>query len=76
MLTSQVNFSGEHQEDIYPQVKQWQHYNTFALFSSEKDAVIICADENHVNDFVGLKVVDTHADELVQVKGFEITIKG
>ena len=43
---------------------------------NEKDAVIICADENHVNDFVGLKVVDTHADEWVQVKGFEITIKG
>ena len=56
--------------------KQWQHYNTYALFSSENDAVIISVDENHDNDFVGLKVLDTRADEWVKVTGFEIVIKG
>ena len=76
MLTSQVVEQGEHEVDTYPQVKQWQRYNTFALFSSEGDAVIIAADEAHENDFVGMKVLDTSASEWVKVKSFEITIKG
>lgn len=76
MLTSQVVDQGEHEVEVYPQVKQWQHYNTFALFSSEGDAVIIAVDEAHENDFVGMKVLDTSASEWVKVKSFEITIKG
>ena len=76
MLTSQVVEQGEHEVETYPQVKQWQHYNTFALFSSEGDAVIIAADEAHENDFVGMKVLDTSSSEWVKVKSFEITIKG
>lgn len=76
MLKSEILNTGDHQEEVYPQVKQWQHYNTYALFSSENDAIIISADENHDNDFVGLKVSDTRADEWVKVTGFEIVIKG
>lgn len=76
MLKSEIIQQGEHVEEKYPQVKQWQHYNTYALFSSENDAVIISADENHKHDFVGMKVIDTKADEWVKVKNFEIVIKG
>ena len=76
MLTSQVVEQGEHEVDVYPQVKQWQHYNAFALFSSVGDAVIIAVDEAHENDFVGMKVLVTSASEWVKVKSFEITIKG
>jgi len=76
MLKSEINQIGEHVNEEYPQVKQWQHYNTYALFSSENDAVIISADKNHSNDFVGMKVLDTDADEWIKVKNFEIVIKG
>ena len=76
MLTSQVVRQGVHEVEAYPQVKQWQHYNTFALFSSESDAVIIATDKAHKNDFVGMKVLDTSSSEWVKVKSFEITIKG
>ena len=76
MLKSEINQTGEHVNEEYPQVKQWQHYSTYALFSSENDAVIICADKNHSNDFVGMKVIDTDADEWIKVKNFEIVIKG
>lgn len=76
MLKSEIIQQGEHVEEKYPQVKQWQRYNTYALFSSENDAVIIAADENHKHDFVGMKVLDIFADEWVRVKNFEIVIKG
>ena len=76
MIVAEVVNKGNHQEENYPQVKQWQHYNTYALFSSENDAVIIAADENHKHDFVGMKVLDIFADEWVKVKNFEIVIKG
>ena len=76
MISSKVVNQGKKQECKFPQVKQWQNYNTFALFSSENDAVIIASDDNHENDFVGLKVLDTQANEWVQVKDFEIVIKG
>ena len=76
MIIAEVVNKGNHQEENYPQVKQWQHYNTYALFSSETDAVIISADSAHVNDFVGLKVEDPTGNEWVKVTGFEIVIKG
>jgi len=76
MLKSEIIQQGEHVEEKYPQVKQWQHYNTYALFSSETDAVIISADEAHEHDFIGLKVEDPTDNEWVKVTGFEIVIKG
>ena len=76
MIIAEVINAGNHQDEKYPQVKQWQHYSTYALFSSETDAVIISADPSHKNDFVGLKVEDLTSNEWVKVTGFEIVIKG
>jgi hypothetical protein len=76
MIIAEVVNKGNHQEENCPQVKQWQHYNTYALFSSETDAVIISADEAHEYDFIGLKVEDPTSNEWVKVTGFEIVIKG
>ena len=76
MIIAEVVNKGNHQEENYPQVKQWHHYNTYALFSSEMDAVVISADSAHDNDFVGLKVEDPTGNEWVKVTGFEIVIKG
>lgn len=75
-IKSNVLEQGIHTEQKYPVVKQWQHYNTYALFSKENDAVIISADEAHEHDFVGQKVEDVYASEWVIVTGFEIVIKG
>lgn len=75
MIIAEVINAGNHKDEKYPQVKQWQHYNTYALFSSENDAVIISVDEAHEPDFVGLKVEDTTSNEWVKVTGFEIVIK-
>lgn len=76
MITSEVSEQGTKVEEVYPQVKQWQRYDTFALFSSAHTAVIIAAAASHENDFVGKIVDDPLSDEWQQVKDFSITIKG
>ena len=76
MITSEVDEHGTKVEEVYPQVKQWQRYDTFALFSSAHSAIIIAADPAHGEDFVGKNVDDPLSEEWQQVKGFQITIKG
>ena len=56
MILGQVIRPGDEIKQEFPCVKRWQSYNTYALFSSETQAVIISADTAHDNDFVGNKL--------------------
>ena len=74
MILGQVIRPGDEIKQEFPCVKRWQSYNTYALVSSETQAVIISADTAHDNDFVGKQVEDCNDVNWVLVDNFEIVI--
>lgn len=73
-LKSVVKLAGKVNKGQYPCVKKWCGFETYALFSSAHDAVIIAVAENH-HDYVGQKVEDFSDANWELVQNYEICIK-
>lgn len=74
MISSSIVRKGTILDLKYPCVKQWQNYNTCALFSSENQAVLISVDEAHTGDFVGKIVEDCSDPNWKVINNYEIVI--
>ena len=74
MILGQVIRPGDEIKQEFPCVTRWQSYNTYALFSSDTQAVSISADTAHDDAFVGKQVEDCNDANWVPVDNFEIVI--
>ncbi|EQA7786824.1 hypothetical protein ACX818_001418 [Acinetobacter baumannii] len=75
-MEAEIIHAGMPVKSEYPQMKRWQTHNTFALFSSPNNAMIVSADINHENDYIGKKVEDPLDPNWIQVQDFAIVIRG
>ncbi len=74
MIIGKAVRHGNKIEQDFPCVKRWQSTGTYALFSSSFQAVIICVDPSHEDDFVGQAIDDCSNENWERVDNFEITI--